>query len=214
MEDEKELKEQQPPADDAENPAKEAAPTEEPESAPSGAEGQEPESQQAGLSVEAVKQVVLDLLTELGLVQATGAGQPMQMGAKLNGLVKAQTNPLATRLDDLQKQLVLAEKGLLKMQADELQKALDGQKTNLDDLRKTIAGDIAQGAIALDTLEKRGGPGPVIRDLGAISPNAMAEMQKSAVLKDLLKDATDPQTRQALQTEITRLEIKAVQTSK
>lgn len=167
------------------------------------------ESESEGLSLDEddVKGIVIAVLTDLGLVQpATGAGQPMQMGEKLNGLVKAQTSAISVRLDDLQKQIVSAEKGLLKMQAAELQK--------IENRQTQIVQDLAKVAVAVDAIEKRGGPGPVIRDLGALSPQAMAEMQKASVLKEMLKDATNPQTRQALQAEITRLEIKAVQTNK
>lgn len=166
----------------------------------------ESESEGLSLDVDDVREIVISLLAELGLVQpAIGADQPMQMGAKLGDLVKAQSAALHTRLDDLQKQIISAEKSLLKMQADELQK---------ENRQAQIVQDLAKVAVAVDAIEKRGGPGPVVRDLGAISPNAMAEMQKAAVLKDLLKDAADAQTRQMLQNEITRLEIKAVQTNK
>lgn len=203
------------PESENEEPAAEASSESEtaPESAPedgkssSGAEGSAPEGlqdgpkEQAGLDAEAVKSVVISLLIDLGLVQESST-QPTNMS-------------MALRLDDLKKGITSREKGLLKIQQTELQKALDSQKTSMEgqvaDLRKTLASDIAQVVLAVEKLEKRGGPGPVVRDLGVISPQAMAEMQKAAVLKDMLPNA-DPLTRQKLEAEITRLEIKAAQT--
>jgi hypothetical protein len=185
----------------SDTPAAESA-EETPESAPSGAEGAAPENQQASLNAEAVKEIVVGLLMDLGLVQPAGA-QPMSM---------------AMRMDDLQKQIITAKVGLTKMHAAELQKAIDDYRvqasSQLEALRKTVAADLAQVVLAVQELEKRGGQGPVIRDLGAISPQVVAEMQKASVLKDLLKETSDPLTRQKLQEEITRLEIKAVQTQK
>ena len=180
-----------------------AALTAEPDSASSEADGQtEPDGDEAELDVEAVKAIVIDLLMSLGLVEAKGA-QPMSM---------------AMRMDEMQKQIGETKTWAQTLRPNEtadLQKALSDQKTafegQIETLKKTISSDLAQIAISVETLEKRGSSGPVLRDLGAITPQAMAEMQKATVLKDMLKRENDPTTRQALQAEITRLEIKAVQ---
>lgn len=207
MEDPQEEREEQTEEEAATPPAEGDTPSTE-ETASSAAESDsESESEGQTLGAEEIKGIVIDVLAELGLVQPVSGG-PMQMGAKLGDMVKSQTQSLAARVDELQNQIINAEKGLLKMQAadlGELRKSFEGFKT-------ALVADLAKVAVVVDALEKRGGPGPVIRDLGAISPQAMAEMQKASVLKDLLKDAADPQTRQMLQNEITRLEIKAVQT--
>jgi hypothetical protein len=166
-----------------------------PESAPeSGTEGTAPEPKQAGLSADAVKSLVISMLMELGLVQQSGA-QPMAMSIKIENLGKALQASVST---------------------DQLNKALEN-KAGADQLEKTnsrlntVVSDLAQVISAVQVLEKRGGPGPVVRDLGVISQQAMAEMQKAAVLKDMLPNS-DPLTRQSLEAEITRLEIKAAQT--
>ncbi len=207
MEDQQEEREEQ--TEEAALPAEEGdTPREETDSSAAESDS-ESESEGQTLGAEEIKSIVIDVLAELGLVQPVSGG-PMQMGAKLGDMVKSQTQSLAARVDKLQNQVINAEKGLLKMQTvdlGELRKSFEGFKT-------ALLADLAKVAVVVDALEKRGGPGPVIRDLGAISPQAMAEMQKASVLKDLLKDAADPQTRQMLQNEITRLEIKAVQTSK
>jgi len=179
-------------------------PNQQPDSASSEADGQtEPDGDEAELDVEAVKAIVIDLLMSLGLVEAKGA-QPMSM---------------AMRMDEMQKQIGETKTWAQTLRPNEtadLQKALSDQKTafegQIETLKKTISSDLAQIAISVETLEKRGSSGPVLRDLGAITPQAMAEMQKATVLKDMLKRENDPTTRQALQAEITRLEIKAVQT--
>ncbi|MFK5282620.1 hypothetical protein ACI3PL_23955, partial [Lacticaseibacillus paracasei] len=61
---------------------------------------------------------------------------------------------------------------------------------------------------SLSDMEKRGGPAPIIRDLGALTPEAAGSMQKGAMLRDVIAKTTDPVVRQALQAELTTLEIK------
>lgn len=192
----------EPPAAETKTPDTET-PAETPESAPGGAEGSEPEVEQASLNVEAVRGVVINLLMELGLVQATGA-QPMSMAVRMDGLSKAIAG---------QKSQVESQMSKVEDRFGALQKMVEGQSSIVEELRKAYATDIAQIVNAVQMLEKRGGAGPVIRDLGAITQQGMADLQKAAALKDLLPGA-DPLTRQNLQAEITRLEIKAAQTQK
>jgi hypothetical protein len=183
------------PAEAGDQEAETETESETPESAPSGVEGSAPT--RAGLDEAGVKDILISLLMDLGLVQPTGA-QPMSMAMRMDDLSKASQQ--------------------LSVSSDQLQKAFASHRSQVEaqlaELRKSLGSDIAQIVAALQVLEKRGGQGPVIRDLGAISPQAVAEMQKASVLKDLLKDTADPLTRQKLQEEITRLEIKAVQTNK
>lgn len=73
--------------------------------------------------------------------------------------------------------------------------------------------DLGKILSAIEGLEKRGGVGPVVRDLGVFSTQAMADLQKVSVLKEMLPKA-DPTTRQVLESEISRLEIKTIQTQK
>ncbi len=120
---------------------------------------------------------------------------------------------MAIKIENLSKALG-SQTSQVAGQIGELRKTVDGFKSEIDSRQSSIVNDLAQIVLAVQTLEKRGGQGPVIRDLGAISPTAMAEMQKAAVLKDLVKETEDPLTRQKLQEEIARLEIKAIQTQK
>ena len=145
------------------------------------------EDERPVVDADDVEAIVIDMLTRLGLVEAASGPQPMSM---------------AMRMDELKKQIG---------ESAGLRKALDDQRAEISELKKQIGSDLAQIVNAVQVLEKRGSSGPVLRDLGEISPSAMAEMQKASVLKDLLKNENDPSVRQSLQAEITRLEIKAIQ---
>jgi len=183
--------------DDPENAPPAAEENDDPqptESAPSGVK--DAPDPQAGPDVNVINEVVVGVLMDLGLVQP-GGSQPMSM---------------SVRMDDLQKQIINAETGLGKMYQESLSKAISDQKEYFEKAVQGLASDIAQLALAHEALEKRGGPGPVIRDMGAVSQSDLADLQKAATLKDML-DKVDPATRQALQAEITRLEIKVARSA-
>lgn len=102
-------------------------------------------------------------------------------------------------------QLGAKVRGLAKAENQAMQKALD-------DLKRQVAGDLAKLAVEVDALSKRGGSGPVLRELGTLTPQASATLQKAEALKSALQSVTDPLTEQALRNEIARLEIQAIQT--
>ncbi|HMW87558.1 MAG TPA: hypothetical protein PKD65_16155, partial [Nitrospira sp.] len=150
------------------------------------AEEQPTAGQPSTEQTEAIRAVVIQLLEELGFVQEQG-GQPGAPAA-----VKFVT------AEALQKRLSAS---------DELKKQYDA----ISERQKELTSDIVKVANSLDEMAKRGGPAPVIRDLGAINPQNAGELQKAAMLKDVIEKTADPVARQALQAELTRLEIKQVQ---
>lgn len=152
------------------------------------AEEQPTAGQPSTEQTEAIRAVVIQLLEELGFVQEQG-GQPGAPAA-----VKFVT------AEALQKRLSAS---------DELKKQYDA----LAERQKELTSDIVKVANSLDEMAKRGGPAPIIRDLGAINPQNAGELQKAAMLRDVIEKTTDPVARQALQAELTRLEIKQVQKS-
>ena len=152
--------------------------SEEEQSTESGSEESEEkaaEEHPKGLTADDVREIVLALLRELGLIEQVGG--EMTLSAKIKGLAKAETADLRKSLEKIIK-------------------------------------DIAQLAVAVETLEKRGGSGPVLREIGALSPQAGATLQKIEQLRSALETVTDPLARQSLQNEIARLEIQAIQKSK
>jgi hypothetical protein len=95
-------------------------------------------------------------------------------------------------------------------------KVINMAKSEIGDLRKTlntVTKDVAKLAMIIEDLEKRGGSGPVLREIGSLTPQASAALQKAEVLKAELARTTDPLIRQTLQNEIVRLEIQAVHQS-
>ncbi len=160
-----------------------------------------------GLTAEGVKEIVVKLLMELGLVQESNSnGQAaFQRVEHSDGLQK-----MDGRVDDLQKQLVNAEHVIADYQ--KRFEALEPLAKALDDFKAQMIKDLAAVAVAVETLEKRGGMGPVIREVGALTPQALADTQQADVLKKLAAETTDPLLRQRLEQEISTLEIKAAQT--
>lgn len=152
-----------------------------------GAEADEqPEAgQPTSNQTEAIRSVVIQLLAELGFVQEQGG----QSGA-----------PTAVKF----------------LTAESLQK---GMSTRDEDLAKIsnrqteITSDLAKLANTIEEMVKRGGPAPVIRDLGVFTAESAGMLQKSALLKEMLEKTTDPLLRQSLQAEITTIEIKKSQQS-
>jgi len=152
--------------------------SEEEQSTESGSEESEEEAaeeQPKGLTADDVREIVLALLRELGLIEQVGG--ELTLSSKIKGLAKAETADLRKSLEKIVK-------------------------------------DIAQLAVAVETLERRGGSGPVLREIGSLSPQAGAALQKIEQLRSALESVTDPLTRQSLQNEIARLEIQVIQKSK
>lgn len=164
------------------------------EAAPEGeaqTDGEEPapeesvEDQPKPLTADDVRNIVLAVLSEIGLLEP--AGGEMQMSAK----------------------------------PGELKKSLEGQKADveklqksLDDLKAQLVKDVARLAVEVETLSKRGGAGPVLRELGTLGAKTSAALQQAETLKKALETVTDPLAAQALRNEIAKLEIQAIQTQK
>lgn len=85
----------------------------------------------------------------------------------------------------------------------ELKKAFDG-------LKSQIVNDLARLAVEVETLSKRGGAGPVLRELGTLDAKTSAALQQAEALKKALETVSDPLAAQALRNEIAKLEIQAV----
>lgn len=151
--------------------------------------GAESDEQTAGQpdtnQTEAIRAVVIQLLEELGFVQKQGDEMKMAAG-----------------VGELQKRLATQE--------NDLQKAYD----SLTARNKELTGDLAKLTVAVEDMAKRGGPAPVIRDLGVIGAESVAALQKAAALKDVIAQTTDPSVRQALQNQLATLEIKQIQSQK
>lgn len=142
-----------------------------------------------------------------------------------NGEEKAaDEQPKALTAEDIRKIVlaILEEFGLIERVDGRMQlgakvrglaKAQSDSAVALDILKKQLTRDIAQLAVEVEALSKRGGSGPVLRELGTLTPQASTALQKAEALKAALASATDPLVRQSLQNEIARLEIQAVQQS-
>lgn len=160
------------------------------EAAPEGeaqTDGEEPqpeeqaEEQPKPLTAEDVRALVLSILEEIGLLES--AGGAMQMSAKPGELKKSLE--------------------VQKANVEKLQKSLD-------DLRAQLVNDVARLAVEVETLSKRGGAGPVLRELGALDAKTSAALQQAESVKKALETVTDPLAAQALRNEIAKLEIQAV----
>lgn len=149
--------------------------------------GEEPQPEESAeeqpkpLTAEDVRAIVLSILEEIGLLEPVGG--KMQMSAK----------------------------------PGELKKSLEGQKANveklqksLDDLKAQLINDVARLAVEVETLAKRGGAGPVLRELGTLDAKTSAALQQAETLKKALETVTDPLAAQALRNEIAKLEIQAI----
>ena len=153
--------------------------------------GESPEGQ--GLSADAVKEIVINLLVELGLVQKEGE------------FAKSAGN---ARFAEIDEKVGAALKALEPL--DDLQKSYSALQVKqgqiLSDIAKAVDG-AEQLHSRLEVLEKRGASGPVLREV----PMLPAEQQTLETLKRMASEATNPGVRQHLQAEIARLGIKAVQ---
>lgn len=102
--------------------------------------------------------------------------------------------------------------GAMQMSAKprDLKKALDSQQKAIADLKAQLVNDVARLAVEVEALSKRGGSGPVLRELGALDAKTSAALQQAEALKKALENVTDPMAAQALRNEIAKLEIQAV----
>lgn len=148
--------------------------------------GEEPQAEEAAeeqpapMTPEQVREIVLAVLAEIGLLTESGT---MQMSAKVG---------------DLQKSLAVHQ-----AKVNELQKSLE-------DLKAQLVKDVARLAVEVETLSKRGGAGPVLRELGTLDAKTSAALQQAEALKKALESVTDPMAAQALRNEIAKLEIQAI----
>jgi hypothetical protein len=136
-------------------------------------------SEGQGLTADIVKEIVIALLMELGLVQQQG-----------------NTMMMSEKIGDMRKD----EGGKMK---DELQKSFNAFRTQ-------IIADLAKTVIAIEALEKRGS-GPVLREVGPITPQMQADTQRADLLKKMASETSDPNVKQSLLNEAARLEIKKIQ---
>lgn len=150
---------------------------------------------------EEIEKIVITVLERLGLSKLADQVQDLQKQ------IESATANIAKALqsDDLQKSLT-THKG-------ELQKALDDHKTETESKFEQIVGDIAKVAVHVSDIEKRGGPGPVIRDLGKLTSTGAAALQEAEQLKKVLSSTTNPTVQQEIRNRIAELEIKARQSS-
>jgi len=142
----------------------------------------------AGPDPMELRQLVLSLLEELGLVERTE-----------NGAMKVEPSGVLQKGDV----------------DSELQKRDDSLAKMIDDGDRALAKDIAVVTISLETLEKRindvAGQGPVIREIGTnFSPS---NLQRADQLRKAISVTNNPADRQALENELATLEIKSVQNS-
>lgn len=172
--------EEEQPAPEQEQP-EEAAPESEAQGGEEPAPEESAEEQPKPLAADDVRNIVLAVLSEIGLLEPVGG--EMQMSAK----------------------------------PGELKKSLEGQKANveklqksLDDLKAQLVKDVARLAVEVETLSKRGGAGPVLRELGTLDAKTSAALQQAEALKKALETVADPLAAQALRNEIAKLEIQAV----
>lgn len=148
--------------------------------------GASPEGQ--GLSTDKVKEIVIGLLMELGLVQQQGGS--MMLSAKI---------------DDMSKSI----EGMSKI--GDLQKSFDTLKSELENRQLQIVNDLAKTVIAVEALEKRGATGPVLREVAPLTAQAQADTQRADLLLKMAKDSTDPNVQQSLRNEAAKLQIKQIQ---
>lgn len=79
---------------------------------------------------------------------------------------------------------------------------------------KSITGDVAQIALAVETLAEelsKVSSGPVLRELGPLQGEKLQVHQQIDSLKKTLANTKDPAARQSLQNEIARLNISLIQ---
>ncbi len=167
---------------------KEDQPTEEDKDGATDQKGLEEQAGKEPENAEGIKMVVIQLLEELGLVQRQG--DEMRMVA-----------PDA----DLQK---VFSAGITKVLASNA--ALKKNFESVDRRNTELTGDLAKVTAALDEMEKRGGPAPVLREIGSLTTEGVANMQKVAILQSMIAKEVDPNLKQSLQNELATLQIKDI----
>ncbi len=128
---------------------------------------------------------------------------------------QADEQPKALTADDVREIVltILAEFGLIEQIGSDMQlSARIRGMTKAERHIKQLASDVARLAVEVEALSKRGASGPVLRELGSLTPQTSAALQKAEALKAVLQSVTDPLAEQALRNEIARLEIQAIQT--
>jgi hypothetical protein len=162
-----------------------------------------------GLSADAVKEIVVNLLTDLGLVQREGDAAQK---ADFTGELRKSLNSYGSMLGTYETAL----KGLEAKVApiEDLQKSVSG----VSERQATLIGDLAKVASAaedlharLESLEKRGGMGPVLREIPSASPEEALINQQVEALAKMAESTPDPLSRQLIQNEVARLKIKVSQ---
>ncbi len=142
------------------------------------------EEQPKPLTADDVRALVLSILEEIGLLESVGGA--MQMSAKIRDMQKAAGS------------------------VSDLKKAFDGLKSQIENRQSQIVNDLARLAVEVETLSKRGGAGPVLRELGTLDAKTSAALQQAEALKKALETVSDPLAVQALRNEIAKLEIQAI----
>lgn len=152
---------------------------------------------------EQIRSVVINLLEELGLVQRQGDAMKVVIAGDLAKRLEGEAvSDLKARLEKLD----MARQ----QESDGLKKSIESANKRSEELTN----DLATVVLSVQQMEKRGGPAPILRDLGAFPVGQVADLQKVDSLKDILGGLTDPNAIQAIQGEITRLEIKIEQQTK
>ncbi len=121
---------------------------------------------------------------------------------------------------------VLDELGLLKENAEnegefsmgeKITDLVKAAKTETENTRDKLAkrqseinSDLAALAVSVKRLEERG-VAPVLRQVGTLSKDAASALQRQEALESVIEKTDNPQVRQALQQELTVMQIKNVQ---
>ena len=168
---------------------------------PAAEEGGMPQGQ--GMSADAVKEIVISLLTELGLVQREGDAAQK---ADFSGELRKSFETYGETLGKFDATLNSLEEKVNSM--DDLKKSFDGKTAAIvSDLAAVITGTESLNT-RLEAMEKRGSMGPVLRELGSITPEQSANEQQAEALTKMASNTTDPMVKQSLMNEAARLRIK------
>jgi len=173
---------------------------------------EEPKDDEKFVTQEMVKQIMIGLLKELGLVKEQGESKEFAQAEQVQDLRKS-IGDHSDQADDLQKQLDDLKESIPDVEPLAKAEALEKVAADL----KKMLGDVAAVVQAANELDQRlevvekmpAGTGPVLRELGAIGLGEQSE----AVLKAVLDDVDDPQVRQLIGQKLAELQIKAVQQS-
>lgn len=180
----------------------ESAPVEEEENEETSSEGEAAPEGEAAFSeaqIVAIKGVILDILTTLGLVEMVDGEARVASfarGAEIRGLRKS--------LDG-----AVTEVALAKVSGD-LEKALGKINDLVGDIAKIVHAVDEQDTRLDKVTEMAASGGPVLRDLGILDLSQLAG-QGESVLKSLLNEVADPQARQLIGQKLAEMEIRSVQ---